>query len=317
MSVARMRVAWPALLATIAFGLAACGSDSGGANVDVATATTPVVTTPAGPPLRIGTKNFTEEFILGELYAQALRAKGIAVRLTSNIGSSEVTHQALVNGTIDMYPEYIGTLLSEIAQDTNRPRSPDAAYQRAKKFEEGNGFTLLTPTPFSDSEALAVTPKYARRHSASSLADLKRLAPKVRIGAPKEFSARFEGLVGLEQVYGVHKPRFSRLGFGDRYSSLDSGRVDVAAVFTTESQLAGKRYQVLDDPKGLFALQHAAPIISKKALAAHGPRLQAVVDAVSAKLTTARMLRLNAAVDIAHRTPRAVATEFLRAQGLL
>jgi osmoprotectant transport system substrate-binding protein len=313
----RLRARWIAALAVVvtAAGLSACGGSDDGARV--ATATTPGVKPEPGPVIKIGTKDFTEEFILGELYSQALRARGFKVRLQSNIGASEVTYQALANGTLDMYPEYVGTLLSEIANDTNRPRNPAAAYQRAKRFGEQFGFTLLAPTPFSDSEALAVTPKFAKRHGVRTIADLRSLARKPTIGAPKEFRTRFEGLLGLAQVYGLRKPPFRKLDFDARYPSLDKGKVDVAAVFTTERQLAGSRYVLLDDPRGLFAIQHVAPFISKKTLATHSPRLRTVIDAVSRKLTTAAMRRMNGAVDIDGRSPREVAAEFLRSQSLV
>jgi len=312
----RRRAISIALLATLAAGLVACGG--GGPSTPSTPATAPPTTTVApGPPIRIGTKNFTEEFILGELYGQALRAKGYRVQLRSNVGTSELTHQALNNGALDMYPEYVGTLLSEVAQVTKRPKSPDTAYRLAKRYEERSGFTLLSATPFSDSEALAVTPTYSRRHRVRSIADLRGLQPKPKIGAPGEFEARIEGLVGLREVYDIRRPRFTPLDFGARYPSLDSGKVDVAAVFTTERQLASTRYRVLTDPRGLFAIQHVAPIISKKMLAAYGPALRAAIDAVSATLTTAAMRRMNGAVDIDKRTPTAVATEFLKSEGLL
>jgi osmoprotectant transport system substrate-binding protein len=315
----RPRARWVAALAAVAtaVGLSACGGSGDDGKAATATATTPGIPPQPGPPIKIGTKDFTEEFILGELYSQALRAEGFKVRLKSNIGASEVTYQALANGSLDMYPEYVGTLLSELANDTNRPSDPSAAYLRAKRFEERSGFTLLAATPFSDSEALAVTPKFARRHGVRSIADLRGLSPKPRIGAPKEFRSRFEGLIGLRKVYGLHAPRFKMLDFGARYPSLDTGKADVVAVFTTERQLAGNRYVVLDDPRGLFAIQHVAPIISEKALASHGPRLRKVIDAVSAKLTTAAMRRMNGAVDIDGRAPREVAAEFLRSQALV
>lgn len=317
MTMSRIRASGIAVAAMIALTvvLGACGG-SGDDGKAVATATTVVQTQP-GPPIRIGTKDFTEEFILGELYSQALRAKGFRVQLKSNIGSSEVTYQALANNSLDMYPEYVGTLLSEISDVTKRPKSPAAAYAKAKQIQERSGYTLLDPTPFSDSEALAVTPEFARKEGVSSIADLRGLSPKPKIGAPKEFRTRFEGLIGLRAIYGLDKPRYAKLDFGDRYPSLDNGKVHVAAVFTTERQLAGDRYLVLADPLGLFAIQHVAPIISKKTLAVHGPLLRRSIDAVSAKLTTAAMRRMNGAVDIDGRTPPEVATEFLRSQGLL
>jgi osmoprotectant transport system substrate-binding protein len=268
------------------------------------------------PPLRIGTKNFTEQYILGELYAQALRAKGFEVELKPDVGSSEITHQALTGGALDMYPEYVGVLLSEVANDRARPRSAGAAYRIAKAFEERNGFTLLGMTPFSDANALAVTPAYARRHSLRDISDLRRVPGTVRIGAPPEFRTRFEGLVGLAQRYGLDRARAIPMAIGAQYAALTAGKVDAAAVFTTAGQLADTRLVLLDDPQGVFGTQHVAPIISRRALRAFGPRLATVIDGVSRRLTATAMRRMNAAVDLRGRPPKDVAGEFLRAQRL-
>jgi osmoprotectant transport system substrate-binding protein len=299
----------PVLLAALvaALVIAACGGDSG------STATSRTTGRGDGPaPLRIGTKNFAEQFLLGELYKQALQAKGISVELKENIGSSEIIHQALRDGALDMYPEYVGVLLSEVANVRRRPASPAAAYRAAQAFEQRKGFTLLGATPFSDANALAVTPAYARRHRVRTIADLARVRGGVRIGAPPEFQTRFEGLVGLAQRYGLHNAKASALAIGRQYGALDSGAVDVAAVFTTDGQLAGGRYVLLDDPRGVFGTQHLAPIISEAALRARGPRVRAVIDAVSRLLTAPAMRQMNAAVQLQGRASADVADEFLR-----
>lgn len=270
---------------------------------------------PAQAPLRIGTKNFAEQFLLGQLYTQALEAKGFPVELKQNIGSSEIIHQALTDGALDMYPEYVGVLLSEVANVRRRPASPRAAYRAAQAFERRKGFTLLGMTPFSNSNALAVTPAYARRHHVRGIADLRR-AGRVRIGAPPEFRTRFEGLVGLAQRYGLRNASARPMAIGRQYAALDAGKVDAAAVFTTDGQLAGRRYVLLDDPRGVFGTQHVAPIISRAALRTRGPRLQAVIDAVSRKLTASAMRRMNAAVQLDGRSSAAVADAFLRRAGL-
>jgi osmoprotectant transport system substrate-binding protein len=298
-------------LATLAVAvvLAACG---GGGD----TSSSSAATEDAPAPLRIGTKNFAEQFLLGELYKQALEAKGFDVELKENIGSSEIIHQALVDGALDMYPEYVGVLLSEVAGVRKRPSSPAAAYREAQAFEERKGFTLLGMTPFSDANALAVKPSFARRHRVRDIGDLADVRGGVKIGAPPEFQTRFEGLVGLAQRYGLHNAKARALAIGRQYGALDSGRVDVAAVFTTDGQLAGGRYVLLDDPRGVFGTQHLAPIISRAALRRYGPRLQAVIDAVSKKLTATAMRRMNAAVQLKGRASAAVADEFLRRAGL-
>jgi osmoprotectant transport system substrate-binding protein len=268
------------------------------------------------PALRIGTKNFAEQFLLGELYKQALQAKGFRVELKENIGSTEIIHQALTDGALDMYPEYIGVLLSEVANVRARPSSPRAAYEEAQAFERRRGFTLLGTTPFSDANALAVKPAFARRNDVRTIADLAKVPGGVRIGAPPEFETRFEGLVGLGQRYGIHDVRFRPLAIGRQYAALDAGRVDVAAVFTTDGQLASRRYVILDDPRGVFGTQHVAPIISDAALRRNGPRLRAVIDAVSRRLTASAMRRMNAAVQLEGRSSADVAAEFLRGAGL-
>jgi len=273
-------------------------------------------TAAAKPPLRIGTKNFPEQFLLGEIYKQALEARGFPVELKANIGSSEIIHQALTDGALDMYPEYVGVLLSEVANVRARPKSPDAAYRRAQAFEAAQGFALLAPSPFSDQNALAVKPAYARRHHVSDIQDLKRVAGTVRIGAPPEFQTRFEGLVGLAQLYGLHNAKARAMAIGSQYAALDSGRVDVAAVFTTDGQLASGRYVILRDPRGVFGTQHVAPIISRTALSRYGPRLRAVIDDVSRRLTAPAMQRMNAQVQIDRRATADVAGAFLRGQGL-
>ena len=265
-------------------------------------------------PIRIGAKNFTEQLILGELYRQALVAKGFRVALKANVGSTEIIHRALRRGALDMYPEYIGVLLSEVAE-LPRPRDSDAAYEVAKRFEQQNGFTLLAQTPGADANALGVLPRFAKRRDLRTIADLKRLKGRVRIGALPEFRTRFEGFKGLRQVYGLRNLEF--VNTEQRYAALDSGRVDVASVFTTDAQLAGSKYVVLGDPRGLFASGHVAPIISDAVLARHGAPLRTAIDAVSKTLTTAAMRKMNAAVDLDARKPADVAREFLVDSGLL
>jgi osmoprotectant transport system substrate-binding protein len=287
--------------------LAGCGGSGGGANEGPA---------PHGPTITIGTKNFTEQFILGELYRQALVANGFRVQLKSDIGSSEIVDRALTGGSLDMYPEYTGVLLSEIAGQRRQPRSADAAYRAASAFEAKRGFTLTARTPFSDSNALAVTPKLARRLKLRSISDLSRLPGGGLIGAPPEFRTRFEGLRGLQEVYGLRSVRVAPYKIGDQYPALAKGEVQVAAVFTTDGQLVRGRYAVLRDPRRLFAFQNVAPVVRSKLLA-QNPKLRQVLDSVSAKLTTQAMREMNAAAVMQNKPPRTVAAEFLRSAGLV
>src|SRR3954462_4047883 len=161
----RWYTAAPAALLIALVGLAGCGGD--GKDTPRQTATQP-----PPPQITIGTKNFPEQFILGELYRQALEAKGVHVRLKTHIASSEIVDRALVAGSLDMYPEYIGVALSELAGDTRRPASRKDPYTRAKAFEERRGFPLLAMTPFSDQNALAVLPSTAKRDGLEQIGDL-------------------------------------------------------------------------------------------------------------------------------------------------
>ncbi len=287
-------------VAALAAALAGCG---GGGSDKSTSAPAPVIT--------LGTKNFTEQYILGELYRQTLEKNGFRVNLKSDIGSSEIIDKALTAGSLDMYPEYTGVLLSEIAGDRRRPRSPAEAYARAKAFEERRGFTLLAMTPFTDSNALALLPAYAKAHRLRSIADLDKV-PGAKLGGLPEFQARFEGSVGLRSLYGLKKLRFQPLQFPARYPALDKKKVDVLAVFTTEGQLSAGRYKVLDDPRRLFAFQNLAPVIRRDLVRKYGKRLTGPLDELSAKLTTDAMRSMNAAVDLKGEKPAAVARRFLQ-----
>jgi len=266
-------------------------------------------------PIRLGTKNFTEQYILGELYAQAMRAHGIPVELKSDIGSSEIVDQAMQIGSLDMYPEYTGVLLSEIAGVSERPASAKATYDAAEKFERARGYDLLPMTPFSNSNALAVTHETAMRYGLRSIGDLAKIRGGARIAAPPEFRTRFEGLVGLEQRYGL-KARVAAMPIGEQYRALKDGVVDAAAVFATDGMLDQGEYVILRDPRNLFSFQNVAPVVRASVLE-RTPGLKDAIDPVSAKLTTAAMRKMNAEVDLDDKEPAEVAKAFLQQEGLL
>jgi osmoprotectant transport system substrate-binding protein len=307
-----------ALLAVaLAIALTACGS-SNDSTSSSATSTPSAANDQPGkgkPAVTIGDKNFTEQYVLGELYAQALRAKGYTVKVKSNIGSSEIIDKALTSGKLDMYPEYTGVILSELAHQKQRPSDPDEAYADAKKFEEGRGFTMLDKTPFFDSDALAVKPDFASKNGLESVADLKKLGKGLKLGAPPEFKTRYEGLIGLKQQYGVN-PTFVPLAIGLQYKALDDGKIQAADVFTTDGALQGGKYKILKDPKFIFGFQNVSPIVSQKVLNAQGSDFADTLNAVSAKLTTEAMQKMNAAVDLDKQKPAEVAKQFLQANGL-
>jgi osmoprotectant transport system substrate-binding protein len=297
--------------------LAACGSSSS----DSSTSSSSSSSAPSGQPgkgkpaVTLGDKNFTEEYTLGELYKQALEAKGFTINLKSNIGSSEITDKALTSGKIDMYPEYTGVIVAELKGSSGHPKSAEENYNEAKKWQESRGFTLTEPTPFEDKDVLATKKDFASKNGLKSIEDLKKLK-SWSLGGPPENKTRYEGVVGLHEAYGLNNFSFKPLTIGLQYQALDQGKVDVATVFSTDGQLAKGKYALLEDPKGIFGYQNVAMVLKPSLLKQQGPAFEQTINAVSAKLTNDAMQQLNAAVDLNKLQPKDVAAKFLQANGL-
>jgi osmoprotectant transport system substrate-binding protein len=288
------------------------GSSSGGSSSSASAATGPGN---GKPPIVMGDKNFAEEYLLGDLYQQALAAKGYKVTLKGNIGSTEIIWKAATSGQIQMYPEYTGTLLSAIAGDNKPPASAQQTLKLAGAFVKKHGFVLLNQTPFFDADALAVTKAYAHAHGLKTIADLKKLGA-VSYGAPAENRTRYFGLVGLHQVYGLNKLQFVPLAEGLNYKALDSGQVKVGTVFTTDPQLQSGKYVVLTDTKKLFGFQNVAPVVKQSLVTGEGPAFTQTLNKVSALLTLPAIIKMNAAVQLDRQSPATVAHAFLVANGL-
>ncbi len=314
-----MRRALLLLLVPLAVVLAACGSSKKSSSSSSSTTTSS--STASGKPgagkpaIVMGTKNFTEEYILGQLYKQALEARGFTVELKNNIGASEVVDKALTSGKIAMYPEYTGVIVQDLEHKSNLPSTAAQTYADAKAFEEKRGFTLLNQTPFEDRDALATLKTYATQHGLKSNADLKKVG-HFTLGAPPEFRTRYTGVIGLEKVYGLSGFTFTPLTIGLQYQALDQGKIQAADVFTTDGKLRSGKYTVLEDPKHVFGFQNVAPVVSKSLLQKEGTAFAQTLNAVSATLTDDAMVRMNAAVDIDKNDPAKVAQAFLASNHL-
>ena len=302
------------LVAVLAVAGAGCGSSKKSKTSSTAA---PSGQPGAGKPaVTLGDKNFPEQVLLGELYGQALQAKGYKVTVKGNIGATEVIDKALTSGKIDGYPEYTGIGLTAIAGDTKAPSSAEDAYSKLKAFEEKRGFTLTDKTPFINTNTIVVKPDYAAGHQLKTIADFKNLkAGSVKLAGPPEFATRAEGLPGLKKAYGVTF-KFKPLAIGLQYKALDNGDVQTATVFTTDGELQGNKYTELTDPKHVFGYQNVALVVSKKVLSAEGPAFAQTVNAVSALLSTEAMRRMNAAVILDKQDPAAVASSFLKANNV-
>jgi osmoprotectant transport system substrate-binding protein len=267
--------------------------------------------------LTLGTKNFIESFIVGELYRQALAADGYNVTVRKNIGSTEVVDQALQRGDIQAYPEYLGVAATVVAGEDVTGKSAADTYRIARDFYASRGQALSQQTPFENVDALATTRYFAQRERLRTVADLRRL-DHFTLGARPEFEERSQGLAGMQRVYGLTNARFKPLAIGSQYTALDEGDVDVANVFSTDGQLATGDYKVLIDPKRLFGYQHVALVIDKDKLdRLGGDRFMRVINTVNQRLTTDQVIAMNRAVDLDKTDVATVTARFLRQNGLL
>jgi osmoprotectant transport system substrate-binding protein len=208
-------------------------------------------------------------------------------------------------------------IVQEIAHEARRPRSAEETYARAKEFQAKRGFAVLARTPGQDVLANAVRPDYARKHHLKSTADLKRVG-RFNYGGPSENRTRFQGVIGMRQVYKLSNLHYVPLKIEERYQALERGKVDVIGAFTTEAQLeSGAKEVVLSDPEGIFGYQNIVPVIRRTVLAREGPEFAKTLNAINAKLTDKALRQMNAAVDVDKRSPADVAREFLERNGLI
>ena len=303
------------VMSALVLALSACGGDDDGGG-EATTAAATETAAAERPTIVVGTKNFPEEFILGELYKQALEAKGFEVQLKSNIGSTEIIDAALTSGEINFYPEYTGTALTVVFGEAGSAPTAEETYDLAKTRYEERGQTLLEMTPFSDSDALAVRKDYADEHGLATIDDLTKVG-SFKLGGQPEFRTRTQGLPGLETNYGLTEIEFVPFAGISPYEALDQKTVDVAAIFSTDPPLASGKYVVLEDTKAQFGFQNVAPVVDQELADALGAEFSDTVNAVTATLTDEAIIAMNSAVAIDQRPPAEVAAEFLEANGLV
>lgn len=266
-------------------------------------------------PIIVGTKNFGEAFVLGQLYKQALEAKGFKVSYKENIGSTELIQKALTSGRITLYPEYIGIALTVTLKQKTFPATAQATYARVKQGLAAKGYTVTRMTPFQDVDAVAVLRSTANQYKLRTVADLKKV-PSLTLAAFPEFRTRQTGLLGMKRVYGVTDVDFTPLAGISAYKLLDDKKVIAAGVFSTDPPLATTKYTVLKDPKNIFGFQNVAPIVSNKLVDEYGSKLVSTLNAVSAKLTLKAMLAMNTAVYVDQKPAAQIADAFLKANNL-
>ncbi|MDJ1137533.1 glycine betaine ABC transporter substrate-binding protein [Streptomyces iconiensis] len=268
------------------------------------------------PTVVIGAKQFTEQWIIGEMYKQALTKAGYDVELKSNIGSTEIIDGALTSGQIDLYPEYTGVILQSLARDKSIPHSAHETFEKAKKYQETRGLTMLPPTPFQNKNAVAVKPAFAEKYGLKTIGDLNK-AGHVRFAEYPDNIAGAFGYGEMVKKYGLKDTKVRSLNIGLQYKALDHGDVEAADVFTTDPQLARGNYTILKDDRSFYGFQNVAPVVHKKVLKEQGPEFAKTLNSINALLTEKAVQDLNRAVDTVRLTPSEVAEKFLKANHLL
>ncbi|NGN67660.1 ABC transporter substrate-binding protein [Streptomyces sp. A7024] len=263
--------------------------------------------------LTIGTANFTENQILGYLYAEVLRAAGVKANVKPNLGSREIVIPALKAGDIDVLPEYQGALLHYL--DPKSTATEEGAMQNALTIALPKGLEVLSYSAAENSDVFAVTPETSEKYGIRSLADLKKQNGKLVFGAAPEMEKREVGVVGLKKVYGVEFKEFKSLDSSGPLvkGALKKGDVDVANLFSTDVDLAANGWVALADPKNLIPGQHVVPLIATRKA---DDKVRKALARLGAVLTTDELTKLDRQVDKDKKDPDRVAKAWAQEKGL-
>ncbi len=266
----------------------------------------------------VGSKNFTESFILGELIAQQIEAhSALKVERRFYLAGTYICQQAILSGRIDIYPEYTGTALTAILKQNANGDQQDV-YQRVKdQYERRFGLTLGPPFGFNDTFAMEIRGEDARRLNIKTLSQAAAFAPQWRAGFGYEFMERPDGYPGLAATYGLHfaeKPRIMDLGLLAR--ALKDRQIDLAAGNTTDGLIPALDLFVLQDDRHYFPPYEAVPVIRAQTVLQH-PEVAQALAALAGKISDEEMQRMNYAVDGQHRDTSEVVREYLRNRGLV
>ena len=260
--------------------------------------------------VRIGSKDFTENLIVSEIYALALEDAGYTVERKPNIAGS-VVHTAITSGEIDLYPEYTGTGLLAILQLPMRSDAQEVYETVKAAYDEQFQITWLDSTAVNDRNGLAVRTEVAKQYNIYTMSDLQREAEHIRVCSQGEFEYREDGIPGLTKVYGPFN--FASINVYDngiKYQILEQGEADCCPGYSTDAQLVNTElFTYLEDDKGFWPPYYLAPIIRNAVLEAN-PEIAEILNAISAKLDTETMVALNAKVDINHMEYDELAREF-------
>jgi osmoprotectant transport system substrate-binding protein len=321
MSTRRIIPAFAAVLA-LALGAAACGSDDDGAGSTSTTKSTgsgqsAAITSNSAngkTTITVGSKNFTEQKVLGEVYAQAFRAAGYTVKTALNLGDEKTALAALKSGQISGYPEYTGTALLSFLDvpAAKLPSDEAAAYDQVKAGMAKQGIEAFPPTPFTSSNEVGLLKTEADKLGVTKISDLKSKASQLTLYGSPECRTRRDCLLGLEQVYGLKFKKFTPVNIDQRHEVLTSHQADLSIVFTTDPQIKRNDEVLLEDDKGMFPPYNSTFLMKKSVADAAGPDLTKTLELVNKNLTADVMQELNARVDLDKDTPEQAAQAYLK-----
>lgn len=277
------------------------------------------VTPKDGPTITVGSADFTESIILGEIYAQGLEAKGYAVETKARIGSRETYYPALEKGDVDLFPEYTGSLLSYLTKQ-KKTASPDSdkTYEDLTAELEGKKVSILEMAEAQDRDGIVVNKETAEEFDLTKISDLKAHADELVMGGPPECKERAACLKGLKDVYDIEL-EFKPLDAGgpQTIQLLKANEIQVANLFTTDSRIVQNDFVLLEDDKGIAGAENVVAAVNNETLEAYDTDLVAAIDAITTKFTTEDLTQLNSRVDNDKDDPDDVAGSWLRDNDLI
>ncbi len=291
------------LLSSLLMAMAACGG--GGTEEET------------GDPIVVASKDFTEQFVLGNIYRLLLENAGLTVEYREGLGGTPVVQEAISNGEVDLYPDYTGTgLLVVLKLPVNS--DPEEVYDAVSQgYKEQFNLVWLDPAPMNNAQALAMTQEGAAEYGITTISDMVAHADQLIMIGPDEFPEREDGLPGLKAHYGdFNLKSYKPVDKGLRYEGLINGEADVAVAFGTDGEISAFNLVVLQDDKQMFPPYQVAPVVRQEVLDAH-PEIEDILNGVAPLLTNEQMQRLNYEVSGKQREPVAVAREFLVQVGLM
>jgi glycine betaine/choline ABC-type transport system substrate-binding protein len=302
----------------LSLGVAACGSDDDTTSGEGGGA---IVSNPdnGNVTLTVGSKNFTEQIVLGEVYAQALEAAGYKVKKDLNLGSETVALKNVKAGQISGYPEYVSTALTSFFEEEPEEVPADAteAYEEAKADFEKEDLTAFPPTPFASANAVGTLKKTAEERDLKTVSDLEGQSEEMTLYGSPECRQRIDCLAGLEELYGLKFKKFVPVDIGLRYTVLDNGQADLSILFTTDPQLSAQadKYVILEDDKEVFPAGNVIWVTTPEVVEEAGPDYEKTIVQVQEGLTLKVMQELGARVELEKEPAAKVAAEYLESAG--